>query len=241
LCSTPYERQRLRNERSLNPRGTLSVEERGSQSIPPTEHPMNSTRGATILALCIAAAATSQDANAQRRRPPRGRADAGVAVAPAGGNDHRFIAIPVVEASSMFQRQRVWLFTPPAGTSAFGINTLGEGDRVWALLPSCRQPNPDDPRDPCPVGRVTIEVITGTGQVQSVGPTDVATTPNARRVVSFVIPRTVDVIRMKILKNDGTMRYEAAVHREQLTNLPAPEGRAQGSTYVFDLTRYPSL
>ncbi|MBL8679806.1 MAG: hypothetical protein JNK05_11600 [Myxococcales bacterium] len=202
---------------------------------------MKTTRGATILALCMAAAATSQDASAQRRRPPpRGRADAGVAVAPSG-NEHRFIAIPVVEASSMFQRQRVWLFTPPAGATAFGINTLGQGDRVWALLPSCRQPNPDDPRDPCPVGRVTIEVITGSGEVQSVGPTDVATTPNSRRVMSFVIPASADVIRMKILKNDGTMRYEAAVHRAQLVNLPAPEGRAQGSSFAFDLTRYPSM
>jgi len=66
----------------------------------------------------------------------------------------------------MSQRQRVFLFTPPAGSGAYGIGTLGEGHRVWALLPSCRQPNPDDPRDPCPVGHVTMEIITGNGQVR---------------------------------------------------------------------------
>jgi hypothetical protein len=200
---------------------------------------MKTSTGATILALWMAVTVMSDEARAQRRRPPR-IVDAGAPVLAPGGNEHRFIAIPVVEASSMFQRQRVWLFTPPAGSTAFGINTLGPGDRVWALLPSCRAPNPDDPRDPCPVGRVTIEVLTGSGQVQSVGPVDVVSAPNARRVMSFVIPTSADVIRMKILRNDGTMRYEAAVHREQLVNLPAPEGRAQGNTFVFDLARYPA-
>lgn len=199
---------------------------------------MNASKGVTVLALLMAAAAMGPEASAQRRRPPRGRADAGVAVLPP--TESRTIAIPVVEASSMFQRMRVWLFTPPAGSTAFGINTLGPGDRVWALLPSCRAPNPDDPRDPCPVGRVTIEVITGSGQVQTLGPTDVVTQPNARRIQSFVIPATADIIRIKLLRNDGSMRYEAAVHREQLHNLAAPEGAARGNTYSFDLTRYPA-
>lgn len=198
---------------------------------------MNTSKKVTMLALCMAAAAMGPDADAQRRRPPsRGGADAG---APAA-SETRTIAIPVVEASAMFQRMRVWLFTPPAGSTAFGINTLGSGDRVWALLPSCRAPNPDDPRDPCPVGRVTIEVVTGTGEVQSVGPTDVVSAPNARRVQSFVIPATADVIRIKLLRNDGTLRYEAAVHREQLGNLPAPEGTAQGARFAFTLSQYPA-
>lgn len=198
---------------------------------------MNTSKTVTVLALCLAAGALGADANAQRRRPPRRPVVVTPVVAPP---ENRTIAIPVVEASAMFQRMRVWLFAPPAGATAFGINTLGPGDRVWALLPSCRAPNPDDPRDPCPIGRVVIEVVTGTGQVQTVGPTDVVTAPNARRVQSFVIPTTADVIRIKLMRNDGTLRYEAAVHREQLHNLPAPEGAARGSTYAFDLTRYPA-
>jgi hypothetical protein len=89
------------------------------------------------------------------------------------------------------------------------------------------------------VGRVQIELITGTGQVQTVGPVDLAG-PNSRRVQSFVIPATADVVRLKLLRNDGSVRYEAAVHREQLHNFPAPEGTPRPNGFAFDLTRYPA-
>jgi hypothetical protein len=193
---------------------------------------MRSTR-VTVLALGVAALTAGTSATAQRR-PPRGRADAGVA---APTSEQRLIPIPVVEASSMFNRMRVWLFTPPAGATAFGL-PAGPGERVWALLPSCRPANPDDPRDPCPVGRVEIEIVGG-GAVQSSGPVDLAG-PNSRRVQSFLVPASADVIRLKLLRNDGTVRYEAAVHRAQLGNLPPPEGSGQGARYTFDLQRYPA-
>jgi hypothetical protein len=199
---------------------------------------MNGSKGVTALAVLVAVASMGPAASAQRRRPSRSRADAGVVAAPP--QESRTIAIPVAEASSMLQHMRVWLFTPPAGSTAFGLDSLGQGDRIWALLPSCRAPNPDDPRDPCPVGRVTIEVLTGSGQVQTYGPVDVVPQPNARRVQSFVIPPTAEIIRIKLLRNDGTLRYEAAVHRQQLGNLPAPEGTARGNSFSFDLTRYPA-
>ena len=86
--------------------------------------------------------------------------------------------------------------------------------------------------------RVEIEIVGG-GAVQSSGPVDLAG-PNSRRVQSFVVPASADVIRLKLLRNDGTVRYEAAVHRAQLGNLPSPEGSGQGARYTFDLQRYPA-
>ncbi|MDP3274953.1 MAG: hypothetical protein Q8Q09_07125 [Deltaproteobacteria bacterium] len=194
------------------------------------------TRFAAAMIAVLATSMVGDQALAQRRgrRPPvRPPVVQPVVEAP------RVIPLPVLEVYSMFQRQRVWLFTPPAGTTAFGLGGA-TGDRVWALLPSCRAPNPDDPRDPCPVGRVTIEVATGTGQVSTLGPTDVVSAPNSRRVQGFVIPATVEIVRIKLLRNDGTVRYEAVVHRNGLANLPAPEGQPAGERFRFDLTRYPA-
>ena len=42
-------------------------------------------------------------------------------------------------------KMRVWLFNPPAGATGYGLGQLGDGKRVWALLPSCRPPQADDP------------------------------------------------------------------------------------------------
>lgn len=197
------------------------------------------TAQAGLLTLIVATAMTTvqtMPAHAQRRgrRPP--------ATPPATQpvvEERRTIPIPAMDAYSMFQRQRVWIFTPPAGATQFGIGGLGQGARVWALLPSC-QHSRDDGRDPCPVDRVAIEVITGNGNVQSVGPTELGTTPGGRRVMSFVVPLSVEICRLKILKTDGTVRYEAAVHTAALENLPNPEGRAQGTSWAFDMTRYPA-
>jgi hypothetical protein len=112
---------------------------------------------------------------------------------------------------------------------------------VWALLPSCRQPNPDDPRDPCPVGRVVIEVVSGTGTVQASDPHTLTTSPDARRVQAFVVPNTVEQVRLRILRHDDALRWEAAVDVAQLHNLPLPEGQGgDGASFAFDLTRYPA-
>lgn len=155
----------------------------------------------------------------------------------------RVIAIPCIEACNMMQRMRVWMFTPPAASTAFGIGDSGEGQRVWVLLPSCRQPNPDDPTDPCPVGRVTMEVITGSGSISVGEPRnlDAPSVQASRRVQAIVVPPGVQQVRIKILRHDDTVRYEAAVDAAQLHNLPAPEGSPQGATgFNFELASYPS-
>ena len=174
----------------------------------------------------------SSNSDAQRRRRPRGPA---VTAAP---TEMRTIPIPAMDAYNMFQRMRVWIFTPPEGATQFGLGAT-PGARVWALLPSCQSAR-EDGRDPCPVDRVTIEMITGTGQIQSVGPTDLTVTAGGRRVMSFVVPLSVEIARLKIMKSDGSVRYEAAVHTSALHNLPNPEGAPRGNTWAFDLTRYPA-
>src|SRR3954447_13682304 len=120
---------------------------------------MNRTsRVVSSFVIVGAVIATGALAGAQRR----GARNAAPA-APA--EEQRVIAIPCIEACNMMQRMRVWMFTPPATSTAFGSGDAAGGQRVWVLLPSCRQPNPDDPSDPCPVGRVTMEMITGTGSI----------------------------------------------------------------------------
>jgi hypothetical protein len=200
---------------------------------------MNRATRAVVCGAVIAVVASS--AYAQQRRRGRARSAAPAAAAVAVEATPRVMSIPVVEAYNMAQRMRVWLFTPPAGSTAWGLDGLGEGQRVWALLPSCRQPNPDDPRDPCPVGRVVIEVVSGTGEVRSTEPRSLTGSPDARRVQAFVVPSTVQQVRIKILRRDDGVRWQAAVDVPQLHNLQQPEGRARGTTgFEFELTRYPA-
>jgi hypothetical protein len=194
----------------------------------------------TATTMVVAAAG----AFAQRRRPGRGRPAAGGLVVLSEGAGSRTITIPVVEAAAMAQRQRVFLFTPPPGSSAYGIGVLGSGRRVWALLPSCRQPNPDDPRDPCPVGHVSMEVPGGgpNSRVNAGEPQTIGTSPDARRVQSFVVPTEVQTIRVKIHRRDGAVRWEAAIDATQLGTLPTPEGTPRGpDAFAFNLQRYPAL
>ena len=151
----------------------------------------------------------------------------------------RVIAIPVGEAANMLQQMRVWVFTPPAGASAYGLGGLGDGQRIWALLPSCRQANPDDPRDPCPISHVAIELITGTGDIHGTDPQPIST-QSTRRVQSFVVPSSAGQVRVKLVRQDNGVRYEAAVWASQLVQLPAPEGQPTSEGFGFDLARYPS-
>src|SRR4051812_39145143 len=52
------------------------------------------------------------------------------------------------ETAGMLRRLRIYLLNAPAGSTAFG--SLGNGPQIWFVLPSCRPPQPDDPRDYCP-------------------------------------------------------------------------------------------
>src|SRR3954470_21425724 len=98
---------------------------------------MNRVIGSVVCAATVGMLLASQ---AQAQRTSRGGAGAGP-VAPALSAPVQ--TIPLAEANTMLLRQRVFLFTPPVGSQAYGIDRLGPGYRVWALLPSCRAPNPD--------------------------------------------------------------------------------------------------
>jgi len=185
----------------------------------------------TVASIALASTLAAGAAWAQHR---------GRTAVPPPPDQSRTITIPCVEACNMLQHMRVWLFTPPPGSTAYGLGGLGEGRRVWALLPGCRQPNPDDPRDPCPVGNVSLEVGSGSGQVASTEPQNVTSDPNSRRVQSFVVPNSVESVRIRVHRHDGGVRYEAAVEAAQMRNFPEPQGSPSGSGYNFELSAYPS-
>lgn len=195
-------------------------------------------RQSTWVGGCVVlvALATGAQALAQRARP-----SAAPSAAPSASADApRHISIPVGEAVHMMNRLRVYPLRAPDGATAFGLGTLGPGQHLWVLLPSCRQPNPDDPRDPCPVGRVTIETMAGTGAVQSTEPMPVvAGQTEGRRVQSFSVPAGVTQVRVKILRRDDAVRYEVNIEATQLHHLDLPEGHAEDPAhFTFELGRY---
>ena len=188
------------------------------------------------LGLCVVA---SSAAFAQQARGRTGRGGGHAAVA-APPMMREVVAISLNEASNMLQRQGVFLIAPPAGSTAYGLVTLGEGTRIWALLPSCRRPNPDDPRDPCPVGRVTMTVAGGGGTIQGGEPQTVSESADDRRVQSFVVPVGTTTIQLRLLRHDDGMRYEANIDAAQLGQLPAAQGTPGGPRgFTFDLSAYP--
>jgi len=183
------------------------------------------------VGLCVAVFAAG--AAAQRRRGPPAHPPA----APPAQQIH-VATIHAAEANNMLQRMRVWLFAPPAGVSAYGLASLGQGHRIWALLPGCRQPNPDDPRDPCPVGRVTIDTIEGAGTVQNGEPQNVTTSADSRRVQAFVVPPSVTTVRIRLLRPNNAVRYEVAIRTMDVPHLPEPAGHATPGGFEIDLSAY---
>jgi hypothetical protein len=195
--------------------------------------------------LCLSAAA------AQRRRPRRARtphtAVVPPAVAPVGPAPAasptldlgEVIPVPVSAVDGMLRRMRVFVFIAPSTSSAFGLGALGQGRRLWALLPSCRATNPDDDREPCPVDRVTVEAVIR-GNVNAGTPTFLGGVADGRRVQSFVVEASAPRVRLRVLGPSNTVRYEAVVESDRLADLSAPEGSPTPDGFDFDLTRYPA-
>jgi hypothetical protein len=200
---------------------------------------MAATTRLTLLAMMLLSASA---ADGQRRppRPARPAADAGVAAAaPPASAAPELISVSVAEADTHLRQMRVYLFTPPAGATAYGLGSLGDGARVWALLPSCRPPNPDDPRDPCPIDRVVLEAEGG-GSVHAMDPQGLAPGAESRRVQSFAVPAGIRRVHIKVMGLQARVRYEATVDVERLVDLVAPQGSATPNGFAFDLARYPA-
>lgn len=149
------------------------------------------------------------------------------------------IPVPVSAVDGMLRRMRVYLFMVPAASSAYGVGALGQGRRIWALLPTCRTVNPDDDRPPCPVERVTVEAVVR-GNVNAGTPTFLGGMADGRRVQSFVVEPSAPRVRLRILGPTNSIRYEAVVEVERLVDLPEPEGTLAPDGFSFDLTRYPA-
>jgi hypothetical protein len=149
------------------------------------------------------------------------------------------IPVPVSAVDGMMRRMRVFLFTAPPVSNAFGIGALGRGRRIWALLPSCRTTNPDDDREPCPVDRVTVEAVMR-GNVNAGTPTFLGGHADGRRVQSFVVEDSAPRVRLRVLGPGDRVRYEAVVEADRLADLPPPEGASSPTEFTFDLTRYPA-
>ncbi len=166
--------------------------------------------------------------------------DAGPLI-PRGSNfdPNEVIPVPVASVDGMMRRMRVYLFVPPTSSQAFGSARAGAGQRLWALLPSCRTTNPDDNRDPCPVDRVVVEAV-GSGNVTGGDPSTLGTNPDARRVQWFAVGEGVPRVRVKLFAPGARLRYEAVVDATRLVDLPAPQGTDRGATFEFDFTQYPA-
>ncbi len=150
------------------------------------------------------------------------------------------VSAPVAHVDGMMRRMRVWLFMAPANATAFGLGNLGQGYRLWALLPSCRPADPNDPRDPCPVDRVVMESVGSSESVRSMDPMGIAPGADARRVQSFVVPQNVSRVRIKLMGPNARVRYEAIVEAVRLVDLPPPAGSPSGAIFNFDFTQYPA-
>ncbi len=218
------------------------------------------TRTSIASALVAALALLPASAEAQRHRsrrrspaPPTSTPPGGpVAVAPPTTATteptpatrttldlNEVIPVPVSAVDGMLRRMRVFLFAAPTGATAYGLSSLGQGRRLWALLPSCRTTNPDDDREPCPVDRLTVEAVMR-GNVNAGTPTFLGGSADARRVQSFVVEANAPRVRLRVLGPSNRVRYEAVVEAERLADLAPPEGAPGGDGFAFDLTRYPS-
>jgi len=149
------------------------------------------------------------------------------------------IPVPVSAVDGMLRRMRVYLVIAPPGSTAFGIGALGQGRRIWAVLPSCRTTNPDDDREPCPVDRLTLEAVIR-GNVNSGTPTFLGGVADARRVQSFVVEQSAPRVRLRVLGPGDRVRYEAVVEADRLADLQPPEGASSADGFTLDLSRYPA-
>jgi hypothetical protein len=197
----------------------------------------------SLLATLFLAVTPLRAQRRPRRPPPRTQTvvDASAPPSPAVPAAPELVSVPVALADTHLRQMRVYLFTPPSGATGYGLGQLGPGvARVWALLPSCRPPSPDDPRDPCPIDRVILEGEGNEGRVYTMDPQGIAPGADARRVQSFSVPAGVRRVRIKVMGPQARVRYEAMVDVERLVDLPAPQGTSTPAGFAFDLARYPA-
>ena len=150
------------------------------------------------------------------------------------------ISVDVTQVDGMLRRMRVYLLLAANGDGSYGLANLGPGRRFWAVLPSCRERNDVDSREPCPVERVVLEAV-GRGNVTSGDPQNLdLRAPDSRRAQGFVVAEGTTRVRIKVVGPNARVRYEAVVEAARLVDLQPPQGAVANGRFEFDLTQYPA-
>lgn len=146
------------------------------------------------------------------------------------------VPMSAAETAGMLRRLRIYMLRAPNASTAFG--SLGAGPQIWFVLPSCRPPQPDDPRDYCPIERLEVTAIHGAvipGRMVTVLDGEVP-----RRVQAFATAAGTDLLRVRLVSPDGLTRFEAVLPVSELGDLSAPEGRATPTGFSIDFRQYPA-
>lgn len=152
-------------------------------------------------------------------------------------HEAQIVPLGVNDLLNSLQRLRIYLVHAPPGIEQFG--TTGPGRHVWFLLPSCRLPDPMDPRDACPIDRIEVTSLSG-GTVRSSGMTTAMSGDVARRVQAYAIGSDVRLLRIRLITPNDDVRFEGIVDATQLAALPTAEGRAATGGFEIDFGRYPA-
>lgn len=190
------------------------------------------------MVLCATTEALAQRHSRTPRTPP---APVAPQIPPNSTFDpNEVISVDVSQVNGMLRRMRVYLFQATTGDDSYGLAALGPGQRFWALLPSCRERNDEDNREPCPVERVVLEAV-GRGNVSGNSPQNLdPRAPDPRRAQGFVVAPGTTRVRIKVVGANARVRYEAVVEAERLVDLSPPQGAVQNGRFEFDFTQYPA-
>lgn len=168
---------------------------------------------------------------------PRHRPPSAVATPTPTPEPGRPVIVPQdpTETAGMLRRLRIFLLRAPQGSTAFGA--LGAGPQIWFVLPSCRPPQPDDPRDYCPIERLEVTALHGAvipGPMTTVMDGEVP-----RRIQAFATAAGTDLIRVRLITPQGQIRYEAVLPVARLGDLAAPAGQQTPTGFRVDFSQYP--
>lgn len=193
---------------------------------------------AAAMVLCATTEALAQRQGRTPRTPP---APVAPQIPPNSTFDpNEVISVDVTQVDGMLRRMRVYVLQAAPNDDSYGLARLGPGRRFWALLPSCRERNDEDSREPCPVERVVLEAV-GRGNVSGTDPQNLdPRAADSRRAQGFVVADGTPRVRIKVIGSNARVRYEAVVEAPRLADLQPPQGAAQNGRFEFDLTQYPA-